>query len=103
MHSFYNGVENALKRVLLECDLQLPTGEASHAELLAQANRETGRRPAVISDQLRSRLRPYMAFRHFFRHAYSFEFEWEKLRDLVANFDKVLDMVMTEFRVFMEI
>ena len=34
LHSFYNGIENILKRIALELDDPMPGGESWHKELL---------------------------------------------------------------------
>ncbi len=31
------------------------------------------------------RLRPYLAFRHVFRHAYAFDLNWKKMEPLVRE------------------
>jgi hypothetical protein len=35
-------------------------------------------------------LEPYLGFRHFFRHSYTFEIDWQKLKPLVENVEVVL-------------
>jgi len=102
LHGLYNGAENALKRILSEIDGVVPKGETSHSELLRQASVPTERRPAVISNSLHDELRPIMAFRHFFRHAYAFQFEWEKIAELVGNFGHVVKCLREELTAFLQ-
>jgi hypothetical protein len=90
LHSFYTGVENIFKRIALEIDESLPAGQKSHSDLLLQMDTRTGKRPAVIPAALRMRLGEYMDFRHVFRHAYSFDLSWSKMRGLVVNCDDTL-------------
>jgi hypothetical protein len=85
LHSFYTGIENIFKRIALEIDGNLPSGYASHSDLLAAMARSNPNRPPVISETLRVRLSAYLSFRHVFRHAYSFQLEWDKMRDLVLQ------------------
>ena len=68
LSSLYHGVENILKQGLLASELALPSGAAWHRDLLQLAC-ERG----LVSTDLRDRLVPYMAFRHFFTHAYGFD------------------------------
>jgi uncharacterized protein YutE (UPF0331/DUF86 family) len=93
IHSFYNGVENILKQVLRSRGMNLPTGEFWHKELL-----ETASKVGVLSDETSLRIRDYMAFRHFFTHAYAFDLDPQRLEPLVAN----LNGVDTAFRRDME-
>lgn len=67
LHSFYNGIENMLKRVAVEIDGSVPSGDSWHRDLLDQVTRAEEKRPAAISQGLRSRLNQYLAFRHLFR------------------------------------
>ena len=86
LHSFYNGAENALKRIILATDKKVLGGESSHAAILKLASTETNARPPIISQELHFKLLPFMAFRHFFRHAYSFQMDWQKMKALVQEF-----------------
>jgi len=80
LSSFYHGVENILKQALIAIGVSLPTGAAWHRDLLQLACAR-----AIISAGTRDRLAPYMAFRHFFTHAYGFELDPERLRPLVED------------------
>ncbi len=42
-------------------------------------------RDEIIDEQLYLKLREYATFRHFYRHAYSFQLNWEKMKPLVEN------------------
>ena len=79
LHSFYSGIENPLKRVAIEIDGGAPSGEAWHRQLLASMTSATNLRPAVLSNNLYEIVSEYLAFRHFFRQAYSFRFDWSKM------------------------
>jgi hypothetical protein len=45
LHSFYNGVENILKRIALEAGGTVPSGEFWHRDLLAAADPKPHRLP----------------------------------------------------------
>lgn len=80
LHNIYNGTENILKRVLISKGLDIRKTLTWHRDLLKTAH-ENG----VINDDLYGTLSEYLAFRHFFVHAYSFNLNWEALRPLVDN------------------
>ena len=68
----------------------MPTGEGWHRALLRRMAAEVpGVRPAVLRPETVAALEPYLGFRHFFRHSYTFEIDWGKLRPLVENSEKV--------------
>jgi len=104
VHQFYTGCERILERIAVAVDGALPGGAFSHANLLGQMARELpGIRPAVIHEALWLRLQDYLAFRHFFRHAYGYTLEWAKLRPLVADMPAMLAEVQGQLRAFLEV
>ncbi|MGY4706884.1 ribonuclease toxin HepT-like protein [Candidatus Bipolaricaulota sp. J31] len=91
LHSFYNGIENILKRIAEEVDHAVPLGSGWHRALLQRmASEVEGLRPAVLSSEMVEKLLPYLGFRHFFRHSYTFEIDWEKLKPLATSAREVL-------------
>jgi hypothetical protein len=100
--SFYNGIENIFKRVTVELGQDLPQAEAWHKDLLERMTREGPGRPAVISSELAQSLEDYLRFRHFFRSAYSFQVEWERMSNLVAEAQDVLCRLETELDAFLK-
>ena len=46
---------------------------------------ENSMRNEIINEELYLKLREYATFRHFYRHAYSFQLNWEKMKPLVDN------------------
>jgi uncharacterized protein YutE (UPF0331/DUF86 family) len=101
LHAFYNGVENVFKRIASEYDGGIPGGSTAHRDLLDLMVRAAPNRPRVISEALCDRLDPYLDFRHMFRHAYSFQLEWDKMEMLVRECESVLDQFDTEITAFL--
>jgi len=103
LHRFDTGCERILERIAVTVDGGLPGGAFSHANLLAQMARELpGIRPALLHETLWLRLQDYLAFRHFFRHAYSYTLEWAKLRPLVAGMSATLTDIQGQLMAFLE-
>ena len=96
LHAFYNGVENILKRVAVALDGGAPSGETWHADLIESMCEATPRRPGFLSPSLSETLQEYMDFRHVFRHGYSFELRWEKMKGLVLGLDDALGRLEKE-------
>jgi hypothetical protein len=101
LHSFYTGIENIFTRIAREIDGKFTKTENWHRDILQQMTQTIAKRPAAISEDLRKKLRDYLGFRHFFRNAYSFDYEWEKLRPLVLGLRSVAEQFDAELRVFM--
>jgi len=100
LHSFYTGVENIFKRIAIGIDGGLPTGSASHSALLNVMVFSNEHRSAVISETSRIQLKMYMNFRHVFRHAYSFELDWDKMAQLVWDCEHVWHKLQAELTLF---
>jgi len=56
----------------------------------------------LISESLRNTLSEYLAFRHVFRQAYSFDLHWEKMSALVLNCEATFQRLETELEAFLQ-
>jgi len=102
LHSFYSGIENIFKRTTLELGDRMPGGESWHKELLDGMTQPIGNRKPVLSPGLRGRLKEYMEFRHVFRHAYTFNLRWDRMKTLVLGGEETLQLVEGELDRFFE-
>lgn len=84
IHSFYNGVENVLKQLVITKGINIPQGPSWHIELIeiAVANR-------FISSNTSDMLKEYLGFRHFFSHAYSFDVDADRIAPLMQKIRNV--------------
>ena len=98
LHSFYNGVEKNFEIIAKNIDGIVPNGNKSHQELLHQMASENSKRNEVLNEELYLKLREYATFRHFYRHAYSFQLNWKKMSPLIDN----LHMVWNEVKLNLE-
>jgi predicted nucleotidyltransferase len=103
LHQFYTGCERILERIAVTVDGGLPGGAFSHANLLAQMAHELpGIRPAILHGALWLRLQDYLAFRHFFRHAYGYTLDWAQLRPLVTSLSETQTDWQSQLRAVLE-
>ena len=101
LHSFYNGLENIFTRIARKIDQEMPKGEMWHLQLLEQMARQTEKRKyTIISDETYKDLKKYLGFRHFSRHAYAFDLEWQLLKDLVKRIEDVKERTLGEIKSF---
>ncbi|MCK4353014.1 hypothetical protein KAW65_06355 [candidate division WOR-3 bacterium] len=80
LHNIYTGIENILKQVLSDKSISIPTSDSWHSDLLILATDK-----GIITETTKKRLAKYLAFRHFFIHAYGFLLDEEELKLLVDN------------------
>ena len=102
LHSFYNGIENIFETIGKNVDGKLPTGHNWHSELLRQMTQDTYNRIPVISAGLKSKLLEYIAFRHFYRHSYSFFLKWNELKKLADPVITVWSECKAELKTFID-
>jgi len=100
LHSFYNGVESIFIIIAKEIDDAVPSGDRWHRDLLEQMGMANEFREAVLPLPIQLQLQNYLAFRHYYRHAYSFFLRWEELRELVLPLTAVWDQTRTVLNQF---
>ena len=100
LHSFYTGLEGIFLTVVKRVDGLVPTGSSWHKDLLAQVAIGTPRRGNVISEKTKEVLQDYLAFRHFFRQAYTFILRWEDMCSLIERLALVWAQVKIDLEAF---
>jgi len=78
LHSFYNGLENILKQILRDRGASLPQGATWHKELIEEALKR-----GVLPVDLKENIGLYLAFRHYFSHAYAMDLYADRMEPLV--------------------
>ena len=102
LHNFYNGCENIFRSIarFFENDL---SADSWHADLLKRMKLEVcGYRPHVIDDALFMILDDFRAFRHKFRHCYTFELDWAREKLIVEKYDAAHKGVVEQVHTFLD-
>ncbi|MEN8262315.1 MAG: hypothetical protein ABFR82_02520 [Nitrospirota bacterium] len=85
LHNIYKGIENLLKRILIAQGSVISKTPTWHRDLL-----KTALEKKIVDRELYNLLSEYLAFRHFFVHAYSFNLKWGAIKPLVNNLANML-------------
>jgi hypothetical protein len=80
LHNFYNGVENILKQCMISKNLSIPSSNSWHKDLLTSSVQNN-----ILTSETMFLLGEYLAFRHFFSHAYALDLYADKMEPLVEN------------------
>jgi hypothetical protein len=103
IHNLYNAVEDLLKIVATYFENNIADNSQWHSALLRRMTQEiSGIRPALLSAESYSILNSLRGFRHFFRHAYGSEIEFQQLK---INLDKaliILSYLEQDLKIFIE-
>jgi len=91
IHNFYNGIENILKQVFQAKSIGIPIGASWHQNLLLASVKEK-----IISEQLADKVKQYLAFRHFFSHAYAIDLQPQRIEPLIENILKTFEQFKDE-------
>ena len=73
------------------------------AELIHQKASENAMRNEIINEEIYVKLREYATFRHFYRHAYSFQLNWEKMKPLIDNIHSIWNEVKQSLENFISL
>ena len=84
LHNMYNGIENVMKQLLFAQGLEMPSGESWHRDLLLTVASQ-----GFVLESTADDLKQYLAFRHFFSHAYALDLDPSRLEPLVSNAQRV--------------
>ena len=81
LHSFYNGIEKIFLFIAKDFDKEVPSGEKWHRNLIMQLNKKTESRNEILDEKVKNIVLNYLGFRHYFRHSYDFQLDWDLVKD----------------------
>ncbi len=88
--SIYNGIEKILERII-QNKYELTDKSNWHTSLLKHSKEKE-----IISEDTYNNLKGYLAFRHFVRHAYSFEINSATITSILKMVPKLVEQFTKE-------
>ena len=102
LHSFYNGIETILKLIIKFYDDKLPNHIKWHMELLEKAFVSNKNRKEIFRKGFQEKMEEYLKFRHFVRHSYGFQLEWERMEDLMNDINDTWKILKEDLSIFIK-
>ena len=102
LHSFYNGVESVIVLFFKYMNEKLPNDLRWHKTLFEMAFGTNSKSIKIIRDDIKKKLEKYLLFRHFIRHAYSSELDWNEMGPLINEIENIWEIVKADFKIFIE-
>ena len=100
LQSFYTGIESIIELIFKYFGEEVPSDRHWHKKLLGRAFERTEKRTSLFKDNHKAPLEEYLTFRHFSRHSYGVEIDWERLKPLVTDVGKVWKSIEQDIREF---
>lgn len=101
LHNLYCAFEDLFKIIAKFFENSIDDTSRYHIELLKRMTLDIeGVRPPLISRELCSALDELRAFRHVFRHAYSYEIDTQKIGLLLEKFEYIAEKYQEDIRDF---
>ena len=97
LHSFYNGIESVVLLFLKNFDEKIPNDNKWHKTVLEMAFGKNIKKVNIINDDIKDKMEDYLSYRHFIRHSYSSELEWNDMEQLVNELEEIWKMLKANF------
>ena len=102
LHSFYNGVESIIVLLFKHKNEKLPNDMSWHKTLLDMAFGKNSQNIKIFKNDIKEKLDDYLSFRHFIRHAYSSELDWNEMKPLINGIGDIWQILKNDFREFIK-
>ena len=100
LHSFYNGIESVIILIFKYKNEKLPDDSKWHKTLFEMAFGNNSKQTKIIQSEVLLKLEKYLLFRHFIRHTYSSELDWNEMRPLITDIESIWNIVKSDFKNF---
>ena len=89
LHSFYNGFESISLLFIKYLGKNKPDDIKWHKSLLDIMFGDNSSNISLIREEIKQKIDNYRQFRHIIRFSYSFEYDWDEMKNLVINLEEI--------------
>jgi len=100
LHSFYNGIESILILFFKYLNEKLPNDLKWHKTLFEMAFGNNSQNIKIFEDEIKKDLEKCLLYRHFIRHSYSSELDWEQMKPMVNGLNEIWNKIKVYFEKF---
>jgi hypothetical protein len=100
LQSFYNGIESIILLIFKTIGESIPNDLHWHKKLFEKTFEANEKRTTLFRNECKEKVVEYLSFRHFFRHSYGYEIDWNRLKPLISDVEelwKVLEEDINNF------
>ena len=102
LHSFYNGIESIFVIILKSFGDYIPNEGRWHKTIFEKMFGDNSFNKQIISSELKIRLKKCLDFRHYIRHSYSSEIDWDLMETVAINLEETWKILKEDFEKFIE-
>ena len=102
LHSFYNGVESVTILFVKNIQEKLPNDNRWHKTLFEIIFGQNSKKINILRNEIKEQMEKYMYFRHFIRHSYSSELQWNEMEKLVKGLEHIWKIIKADFVFFIK-
>lgn len=95
--TIYNGIEKILVQILVSKGIKIKESLSWHTEVLKISKSEK-----IITENIQKELAGFLSFRHFIRHAYSFEINPNTIQSLLIKVAVITETFFKEIDVYLK-
>jgi len=100
LHSFYNGIESILILFFKYKNIKLPNDTKWHKTLFEMAFGNNPENIIIFDDEIKKDLEKCLLYRHFIRHTYGSELDWEQMKPMVYGINEIWNKIKIYFNKF---
>jgi len=102
LQSFYNGIESIVLLIFKTIGEDIPNDLQWHRKLFEKTFEANEKRTIIFRNEYKEELVEYLSFRHYFRHSYGYELDWNRLKPLINGVEKLWKVLEKDINKFIK-